>query len=720
MNRARSPARTGTRFELIASQYAVARIALFVALVLTAPAPVLADTTPDAFAFAPVAGVAAGSRQLGRTTITGIDEPARITVVASTGRCPAYAIDCQASALASFAYDTWYPYDAPIAIRNGQTLCVAHTVPCWGCTSFTELDVGGVRARFETTSVSDRETDPIRPAPKLQTRPGTVVDFDPVTVTGFDTPVPVIMLGTSDQPGPIYRGVVASVSIGCTGTYTSAPASIAPGEQLCVRHVAGDAATTLTTTEVIVGYTSVDGGGYAKTVFASTHGSTLDTTPDPFAFTSFTWPPSGWIGVRRGRTMSACADIVGLQGPSFVTATGGRALGLDGYPAFYTGVGTLCVDHVAATTFGTSTTTMLDVGGVRSTFTSRTIERAALSGGSTADFGGDGQHDLLWRNPVTGDTVLWTMSSTILGSWSRWTALVVGRPEWSVALVGDFEGDTVSDLLWRNATTGETAIWLMADGAMRQSAVVVADPAWTATHVGDFDGDGTSDIVWSNATTGETSLWLMNGLVFRSGGTLLFHPDWRVQRVADLDGDGKSDLVWRNALTGETAAWMMDGLTRTSGQVLLARPDWSVSAAGDFDDDGASDLVWHNPALGLTAIWLMQGTTMKSGAIVPTGALAPVGVADLDADGKADLLVPDAGGTTIRYLMNGLAVRSATVVLGPGEMVRKTLDLFGDGWSGFIHQSTTAQPCGNRFQFHDIYAAALAITLLCAPDWQVQ
>ena len=550
--------------------------------------------------------------------------------------------------------------------------------------------------------MSDRETDPIRPAPKLQTSPGTVVDFDPVTVTGFDTPVPVLVGSTADQPGPIFRYGAASISVGCTGNYTNAPASVAPGEQLCVRHVAGDAAATLTTTEIIVGYTSVDGGGYAKTVFSSTHGSTLDTTPDPFAFTR---PPFGRIGVRRGRTVWACADIFGLQGPAFVTATGGRALGQNGYPAFYTGVGPLCVDHVAATTFGTSTTSTVDVGSVRSTFTSRTIERGALTDGSMADFSGDGQHDLLWRNSVTGDTLLWTMRSQGYGGWDRWTDLVVGRPEWLVTLVGDFDGDTVSDLLWRNAATGETAIWLMADGAMRQGTVVMVDPVWTATRVGDFDGDGTSDIVWANATTGETSLWLMNGLAFHSGGTVLFHPDWRVQWVADLDGDGKSDLVWRNALTGETAAWIMDGLTRTSGQVLLALPDWSVRATGDFDDDGATDLVWHNPALGLTAIWLMQGTAMKSSAIVPTGALAPVGVADFDADGKADLLVPDAGGTTTRYLMDALAIRSATVVLPSGEILRKVLDLSGYGWSGFIHQSMIGQPCGNHFTFRDIASA---------------
>ena len=688
-----------------------APLLFLVAATLTAPAT--ADTTPDPFAFAPVAGVAAGSRQLGRTTITGIDGPARITLVASTGLYPAYAIDCHASPLASFISDTWYPYNAPVAIRNGQVLCVAHSVPCWGCTSFTELDVGGVRARFETTAVSDRETDPIRPSPKLQTIPQAVVDFDPVTITGFDTPVPVILLGTVDQPGPIGR-TGASVSIGCTGTYTSNPASIAPGEQLCVRHVAGHAATTLTTTEIIVGYTSVDGGGYARTVFSSTHDSTLDTTPDPFAFTR---PPVGRMGVRRGRTVWACADIFGLQGPAFVTATGGRALGQNGYPAFYTGVGPLCVDHVAATTFGTSTTTELDVGGVRSTFTSRTIERVTLTDGSMADFNGDGQHDLLWRNPVTGDTMLWTMRPQINGGWDHWTDLVIGRPEWSVTLVGDFDGDTVSDLLWRNAMTGETAIWLMAEGALRQGTVVVADPAWTATQVGDFDGDGTSDIVWTNATTGETSLWLMNSLAFHSGGTLLFHRDWRVQRVADLDDDGKSDLVWRNALTGETAAWIMDGLIRTSGQVLLALPDWSVRAAGDFDDDGATDLVWHNQALGLTAIWLMQGTAMKSGAIVPTWPLAPVGVADFDADGKADLLVPDAEGTTIQYLMDGLAIRSATAVLASGEVVRKILDLSGYGWSGFIHHSMIAQPCGNQFMFHDI---AVGTSLLCAPEWEVQ
>ncbi len=44
------------------------------------------------------------------------------------------------------------------------------------------------------------------------------------------------------------------------------------------------------------------------------------------------------------------------------------------------------------------------------------------------------------------------------------------------------------------------------------SAILSDDPNWLVTNVGDFNGDGKADLVWRNASTGQTAIWLMGGL----------------------------------------------------------------------------------------------------------------------------------------------------------------------------------------------------------------
>jgi hypothetical protein len=86
---------------------------------------------------------------------------------------------------------------------------------------------------------------------------------------------------------------------------------------------------------------------------------------------------------------------------------------------------------------------------------------------------------------------------------------------------------------------------------MVSGAVVLIDPNWAVTHVVDLDGDGRSDLVWRNAATGQTALWRMDGTAFAAGAIVLTNAAWSVVKTGDLDGDGRGDLVWRNATTGE-------------------------------------------------------------------------------------------------------------------------------------------------------------------------
>jgi hypothetical protein len=52
---------------------------------------------------------------------------------------------------------------------------------------------------------------------------------------------------------------------------------------------------------------------------------------------------------------------------------------------------------------------------------------------------------------------------------------------WTIAKVGDFEGDGEADLLWRETTSGAVALWFMNGGPLPAPAGLGRIPtAWTA------------------------------------------------------------------------------------------------------------------------------------------------------------------------------------------------------------------------------------------------
>jgi hypothetical protein len=70
-------------------------------------------------------------------------------------------------------------------------------------------------------------------------------------------------------------------------------------------------------------------------------------------------------------------------------------------------------------------------------------------------------------------------------------------------------------------------------------------PNWSVADTGDFNGDGISDIVWRD-NTGNVSVWLMNGSSVASAGGLGNVPtSWSIaQTGGDYNADSRSDLMW--------------------------------------------------------------------------------------------------------------------------------------------------------------------------------
>ena len=130
----------------------------------------------------------------------------------------------------------------------------------------------------------------------------------------------------------------------------------------------------------------------------------------------------------------------------------------------------------------------------------------------TGDFNGDGRSDILWQSDggfisnwlgtASGGFVI--NDANALDPWAP--GEVVG--------IGDFNGDGRDDLIFRDAQGGIHTSTTYADGAFYLHwtvGFVTSIPlSWDIVEVGDYNGDGVDDLLWRN-DDGAFSNWLGTG-----------------------------------------------------------------------------------------------------------------------------------------------------------------------------------------------------------------
>jgi ELWxxDGT repeat protein len=287
------------------------------------------------------------------------------------------------------------------------------------------------------------------------------------------------------------------------------------------------------------------------------------------------------------------------------------------------------------------------------------------AGRAERDFNGDGVSDVLWRDAVTGAHAVHLLNGNGAVTAGRGLGGDLGL---TIAATGDFNGDGVADIVWRNAA-GSHTLHLMSAAGSRTADRSLGLTGFTLEATGDYNGDGKTDIVWRNVTTGVHSMWLMNGVAPLSGANLPGVPgNLRLATTSgnyDANGDGKTDLVWRSIADGSTALWRMNGTTVSSVAGLPKAAGFALIGTGDFDGDGRGDLLWRNDKTGATSMWLMNDAAIKSAkGLGGDKGLSVVATGDYNGDGKTDLVWRNsATGMNTQWLMNG-ATRTSNRNLG--------------------------------------------------------
>src|SRR3984957_8510362 len=79
----------------------------------------------------------------------------------------------------------------------------------------------------------------------------------------------------------------------------------------------------------------------------------------------------------------------------------------------------------------------------------------------TTNFDGTATDDILFRDATTGDTGFYRISNgTSLG----WVDISDTETTYSIVATGDLLGDGTADVLFRNDTTGDTGLYAMSHG----------------------------------------------------------------------------------------------------------------------------------------------------------------------------------------------------------------------------------------------------------------
>jgi FG-GAP-like repeat len=76
------------------------------------------------------------------------------------------------------------------------------------------------------------------------------------------------------------------------------------------------------------------------------------------------------------------------------------------------------------------------------------------------DFNGDGYPDLVWQDPANGATQVWYLGGT-QGNVLISAANITDSNAWRIAAVADFNLDGNQDVLWEDPVSGETQVWFL-------------------------------------------------------------------------------------------------------------------------------------------------------------------------------------------------------------------------------------------------------------------
>jgi len=300
-------------------------------------------------------------------------------------------------------------------------------------------------------------------------------------------------------------------------------------------------------------------------------------------------------------------------------------------------------------------------------------------GFAVGDLDGDGKPDLVVTSGFS-NTVSVLRNTSTPGSITFAPAVyfTTGSFPWGVA-IDDIDGDGKPDMVVVNHQASTTSIFrnTSTPGTITSASFAVkvdCAPGTFGVAVADIDGDGRPDLVLPNGSS--NTVWVARNLsspgIITSNSFALAVPftvgmNPRDVAIGDLDGDGKPDLVVSN-YNSKTVSILRN--TSLIGSITLGSFAASVNFTtgtepigvkiADIDGDGKPDIVVANSVGSFVSVYR---NTSSSGSITSgsfnarvdfttTSSPWSVAIGDLDGDGRPDLVVPNFGSQSVSVLQN--------------------------------------------------------------------
>jgi len=209
----------------------------------------------------------------------------------------------------------------------------------------------------------------------------------------------------------------------------------------------------------------------------------------------------------------------------------------------------------------------------------------ALITGTTQAFAcpAPGIFKVFWTN--ANSIAVWMLNTKASVRSVGYVGGVSAAAGWRFAGRGDIDGDGVADLIWENDALGKVNYWLLdADGSKRFGGTItnLNTSLWTIAGVGDINGDGTADLILNSASLGQVNHWLLNADGSkRSGGIIssLNASLWTIAGVGDINNDRTADLILYSVSLGKVNYWLLnaDGSKRSGGTIASAPDGWNIA-----------------------------------------------------------------------------------------------------------------------------------------------